>query len=883
MNNDYKLIKNEYIYDIKSYVNIYEHNSGAKIICLKNNDVNRVFSITFRTPPKNDKGIAHAVEHCVLCGSKKYKLNDTFNELEKGTVNTYLNAITYEDITIFPAASTVEKHFKLLLDVYMDSVFFPLIYEYDNSFIKEGKGVVYNEMNGFFSSPVNIINYNIMKKLYEDTFYKYCSAGIPEEIKKLSYNEFLEFHKKYYHPSNCIIYLYGDLDFDEYLDIISYKYLSKFKKLHFKLNFISPKNKKFKNGIFYSKYANDCYIQFSSVCENVIDDFSDFNMKILFKILLEDDNSVLKRILYNENICGNILGKYNNNLFKPMFSIVLEKSKCELNYFENLLYKSLNIFAKKGIGRKYIDYIINSMRFFLKEGDFGYKPRGLYYNLLLIRSFVYKEGSIDCLKFENLFKNAYETDYSKLASSVFFKYNYMYGILKPEKYIYKTGFEDNIKHKKKITSLGFSGIKKNTEMFKSEIYDYKVLTGIYSLDKEKQNGINYIDILFNTECVEHKYIGYIGFFCYVLKKANKFKDDIKYYTGGFDVIYKSYENNNDYFTFINLKLKFLKENKIKVFDIFKNMIFTFEFKDKNEIWRLLCEYKLLKENSIKEKGNIFAITRVLSYISEKYVYDDLAFGIEEYLFLNRLKINDSEKILNCINNLYECILKKGHITICVTGEKDIYKDFINLFKTTRHEKEKQKLIIKNKNFNEAFYTDTAVCFNSALYKIKNLGGNGKVINKIISSDYLWKKIRVENGAYETGSCFLPEGYFYAYSCRDSKIKDTYYVFSKIFDYLYKIKLDDEQLRQYIIGTLSQIDKPVKTSCINDILIADYFKKITYEYIQNERDEIMSFSKNKLKKIADYLNELKKKMYICTIGNREIINENKNLFKITTKL
>ncbi len=884
MNNNYKLIKDEYIYDIKSYVNIYEHKAGAKIICVKNNNVNRVFSVTFKTPPENDKGIAHALEHCVLCGSKNYKLNDTFNELEKGTVNTYLNAITYDDMTIFPAASTVEKHFRLLLDVYMDSVFFPLIYDYDYSFIKEGKGVVYNEMKGFFSSPINIINYNIMKKLYEDTFYKYCSAGIPEEIKKLSYNEFLKFHKKYYHPSNCIIYLYGDLDFDEYLSMIDYKYLSKFKKIDFKLNFISQKNKKFKNGIFYSKYANDCYIQFSSICENVIDDFSNFNMKILFKILLEDDNSILKRILYNENICGNVLGKYNENLFQPMFSIILEKSKCKLKYFENLLYKSLNIFMKKGVEKKYINYIINSMKFFLREGDFGYKPRGLYYNLLLVRSFVYGNGSIDCLKFESLFKNAYDTDYSELAKSVFFKDNYMYGILKPEKYVYKAEFEDNIKHKKKITSLGLSGVKKNTEMLKSEIYDYNGVIGIYSSDKYKCNEINYIDILFNTENAEYKYISYIGFFCYALKKADKFKDYMKYYLGGFDVIYKSYKKDNDYCTFVNFKLKFLTENKIKIFEIFKNIIFTFRFNDKKEIWRLLCEYKLLKENSIKENGHLFALTKGLSYISEKYIYDDLAFGIEEYLFLNSLNINDSEKILNCINNLYECIVKKGHITICVTGEEFIYKDFINLFKTTdRNKKEKQKLITDNKNFNEAFYIDTAICFNAALYKIKNLGGDGKVINKIISSDYLWKKIRVENGAYETGSCFSSEGYFYAYSCRDLKIKNTYYVFSKIFDYLYKLKLDNEQLRQYIIGTLSQIDKPIKDSCVNDILLENYFKKITYEYLQKERDDIMYFDKNKFEKITDYLYELEKTMYICTLGNYEIINKNKSLFKITIKL
>ena len=524
------------------------------------------------------------------------------------------------------------------------------------------------------------------------------------------------------------------------------------------------------------------------------------------------------------------------------------------------------------------------MKFFLREGDFGYKPRGLYYNLLLVRSFVYGNGSIDCLKFESLFKNAYDTDYSELAKSVFFKDNYMYGILKPEKYVYKAEFEDNIKHKKKITSLGLSGVKKNTEMLKSEIYDYNGVIGIYSSDKYKCNEINYIDILFNTENAEYKYISYIGFFCYAVKKADKFKDYMKYYLGGFDVIYKSYKKDNDYCTFVNFKLKFLTENKSKIFEIFKNIIFTVRFNDKKEIWRLLCEYKLLKENSIKENGHLFALTKGLSYISEKYIYDDLAFGIEEYLFLNSLNINDSEKILNCINNLYECIVKKGHITICVTGEEFIYKDFINLFKTTdRNKKEKQKLITDNKNFNEAFYIDTAICFNAALYKIKNLGGDGKVINKIISSDYLWKKIRVENGAYETGSCFSSEGYFYAYSCRDLKIKNTYYVFSKIFDYLYKLKLDNEQLRQYIIGTLSQIDKPIKDSCVNDILLENYFKKITYEYLQKERDDIMCFDKNKFEKITDYLYELEKTMYICTLGNYEIINKNKSLFKITIKL
>ena len=239
----YQVLEKREIPDIGSVSYLVRHKkTGARLALLSNDDDNKVFYIGFRTPPKDSTGVAHILEHSVLCGSRVFPVKDPFVELVKGSMNTFLNAMTYSDKTLYPVASCNDKDFQNLMHVYLDAVFYPNIYREEAIFRQEGwhyeldgetgelsyNGVVYNEMKGAFSDPNDVLIREICSSLYPHTTYGCESGGDPEEIPALTYEQFLEFHRTYYHPSNSYIYLYGDMDMAEKLEFIDGHYLSAF-------------------------------------------------------------------------------------------------------------------------------------------------------------------------------------------------------------------------------------------------------------------------------------------------------------------------------------------------------------------------------------------------------------------------------------------------------------------------------------------------------------------------------------------------------------------------------------------------------------------------------------------------------------------------------
>ena len=242
----YEIIEKRQIPDINSVTYLCRHKkTGARVALVSNDDENKVFYIGFRTTPKDSTGVAHILEHSVLCGSKEFPVKDPFVELVKGSLNTFLNAMTYPDKTVYPVASCNDKDFQNLMHVYLDAVFYPNIYKNESIFRQEGwhyelegdneelkvNGVVYNEMKGAFSSPDDVLEREIMNSLYPHTTYGCESGGDPEAIPELTYEEFLNFHRKFYHPSNSYIYLYGNMDMAEKLTFIDEHYLSAYDAL----------------------------------------------------------------------------------------------------------------------------------------------------------------------------------------------------------------------------------------------------------------------------------------------------------------------------------------------------------------------------------------------------------------------------------------------------------------------------------------------------------------------------------------------------------------------------------------------------------------------------------------------------------------------------
>ena len=408
----YEIIKEQKLEDLNSKGYLLRHKkSGARISVISNDDENKVFYIGFRTPPKDSTGVAHIVEHTVLCGSDKFPVKDPFVELAKGSLNTFLNAMTYPDKTVYPVASCNDKDFANLMDIYLDAVFHPNIYKYEEIFKQEGwhyelesedapityNGVVYNEMKGAFSSPESVLERSILNSLFPDNTYGNESGGDPVDIPNLTYQDY--FHSKYYHPSNSYIYLYGDMDFAEKLEWIDKEYLSAYDAITLdsavkeQAAFEKPKEISFPYPIASSESLTDnTYLSYNTVVGNVLDKELYLAFEVLEYALLNAPGAPLKKALIDAGIGKDIMGSYDNGIYQPIFSIIAKNANEEQKEeFLAIIRSVLEDCVKNGISKKSLLAGINSMEFKFREADFGAYPKGLMYGLQCLDSWIYDE------------------------------------------------------------------------------------------------------------------------------------------------------------------------------------------------------------------------------------------------------------------------------------------------------------------------------------------------------------------------------------------------------------------------------------------------------------------------------------------------------------
>lgn len=410
----YELVKEEDISDVRSHGVLLRHKkSGARVMLVENDDDNKVFYIGFRTPPKDSTGVAHILEHSVLCGSEKFPLKDPFVELAKGSLNTFLNAMTYSDKTVYPVASCNSQDFQNLMHVYLDAVFFPNIYKHEEIFRQEGwnyqlndpddaityNGVVYNEMKGVFSSADEVLDREILNSLFPDTPYGVESGGDPKVIPELTYEQFLDFHRQYYHPSNSYIYLYGDMDMAEKLDFIDKEYLSRFDQIT--VDSQIPWQKPFEKAKDLERYypildnedeEDGTYLSYNMVIGSSLDISLCMSFLILDYALLNSPGAPLKKALLDAGIGKDIYGSFDDGICQPYFSIVAKNAReSDKERFIQVIRDTLSDLAKNGLDKKSLEAGINYFEFRFREADFSSYPKGLMYGLEAFSSWLYDD------------------------------------------------------------------------------------------------------------------------------------------------------------------------------------------------------------------------------------------------------------------------------------------------------------------------------------------------------------------------------------------------------------------------------------------------------------------------------------------------------------
>lgn len=594
----YEQLDHKEIKEINSKARLLRHKkTGARVVLIENDDENKVFYIGFRTPPKESTGVMHILEHSVLCGSKEFPVKDPFIELAKGSLNTFLNAMTYPDKTVYPVASCNDKDFQNLMHVYLDAVFYPNIYNHDMTFRQEGwhyemesaedeltiNGVVYNEMKGAFSAPDDVLEREIFNTLFPDTAYSEESGGDPKVIPDLTYEHYLDIHRQYYHPSNSYIYLYGNMDMAEKLEFIDKHYLSAFDSLT--IDSQVPMQKSFDKPIEVKKYYSitesepeeeNTYLSYNCVTNDCLERKKYIAFQVLDYALCGAPGAVLKQALLDAGIGKDIYSFYDNGIRQPYFSIVAKNSESsKKEEFLGLIKKVLGELVEKGFDKDTLRAGLNYYEFKYREADFGSYPPGLMYGLQILDSWLYDDNKpFIHLEAEDTFaalREDIETDYFEqlLKESLLENKHCSVVVVEPKRNLVeqeeKQLREKLAQYKASLSEEEIASIVKNTAellAYQEAEDDPETLSCIPVLEREDikkesaplynekrsvedkiclyhpifTNGINYVRVMFTSNSVPKEYLPYIG----ILKSVLGFVATQNYsYSELFNQIYLS--------------------------------------------------------------------------------------------------------------------------------------------------------------------------------------------------------------------------------------------------------------------------------------------------------------------------------------------------------
>ncbi|MDR2169868.1 MAG: insulinase family protein [Planctomycetaceae bacterium] len=411
--------------ELKAEAHMFTHNkSGAPLLYLTCDDDNKVFCIAFRTPPTDNTGIAHIMEHSALCGSQKFPSKEPFVDLLKGSLQTFLNAFTSDDRTMYPVASRNNKDFRNLIDVYLDAVFFPNVKKIPEILMQEGwhyevdetgnlsyNGIVYNEMKGVYSSPQSVLYRTIQKSMYPESTYVNDSGGAPDNIPELTQEKFIEFHNKFYHPSNSMIYIYGNGDVAEHLDFLDKEYLSKFTKQNIDAKvttqppFDKPKDITAEYSVDAGESTNEkTFLSMNYLLPPIINDpQKSYAFDLLTYILIGSESGPLKRVLIDAGIGLDVSCSFDSSILQPCFSIIVHNSDPDKKQqFINIIEDTLKRLVTNGVDRKLIEGAINRTEFTLREFQVSGFPKGLVINMGILDAWTYGGDPLKHLRFEQI-------------------------------------------------------------------------------------------------------------------------------------------------------------------------------------------------------------------------------------------------------------------------------------------------------------------------------------------------------------------------------------------------------------------------------------------------------------------------------------------------
>lgn len=732
-----------HIEEVNSDAYVMEHvKSGARLMYLDNDDDNKVFYIAFRTTPDNSKGVPHIMEHSTLCGSCKYPLKEPFVELAKGSLNTFLNAITWPDKTMYPIASRNDVDFHNLMDVYLDAVFYPNCLKNPQILMQEGwhyelenkeapltyNGVVYNEMKGALSSPEAIMEDRAMEKLFPDTTYGVESGGDPEVIPTLSFREFTEFHRRFYHPSNSYIYLYGDMDIDKTLEYLDGEYLSAFdrRNVDSMVKTQAPFGKRISVTAPYGIAENeDTEGKAIHALYNAFNDhmstMDSLAFRILNYVLIDMDGAPLKQAVLDAGLGSDLSGSYGDSYKQPVWIVEVTGSEVDKQQaFADVVDSTLRSIALKGLDKDMLEAALNRTEFTARENDYQGRPKGLFYGVRAMDLWLYDRDPMEALRYIddiNTLRDNLKTNYFEnlLLRYVIKNPHQVLITMKPEKGLtekmnretveklaaFKSSLSDEqldeimastkaLKERQAsgeteealetIPLLSRKDLKRTVE---EEVLEKENVSGMdhFHFDVHT-NGITYLNLYFPLSGLTEEDIPYAILLSTLLRSLSTTKHSYgelarlsNAYTGGMSFAVNGYgkvEDTNAYLPALTVRAKALTAKADKLLDLLGEVINHTLFTDTKRLKELILQEKSEWDMTAFSRGHSLVMTRLTSYFSRGGEFAEQS-GLSYYYFLADLARKfdgEKEKLVAKLEEVSRKIFTRSGLFFETIGEEE---------------------------------------------------------------------------------------------------------------------------------------------------------------------------------------------------------------------
>jgi len=959
----FEFVKRESVPEISSEIFVYHHKqTGARFIHVKNEDDNKVFSVGFRTPPADHTGVPHIMEHSVLCGSEKYPTKDPFIELNKSSLKTFLNAMTYPDKTVYPVASRNKKDFFNLMDVYCDAVFHPLIYKNKNIFLQEGwhyelkdkdsplrcNGVVYSEMKGDFSSPDSYFFRKILNSLFPDTPYGFVSGGDPEFIPELSYEAFLDFHRTFYHPSNSYLYLYGDAKTEEVLEFLHNRYLKEYSKIECpsvikkQTPFDSLRTESYRYPVSGGEETEGkTYLAWSVAAGDALDPETVLGMDILKYILLDTPASPLRRSLMEKKIGKSVYGMYLSGIRQPLLTVMVKGSEAEKkDEFLQTVSQTLMQCAEEGLDPSLVEGAVNRKEFELREGDFQGFPRGLVYNIAAFQGWLFDGDPSLHLAFEKplaSIKQKAQNKYFEELIKTFILDNSHATVItmspQPGKIEeMETELAEKLKRKKEtmapeeisqiieeqrwlrewqntpdtpeaaasLPRLEISDIKPEAEEFSAARYDIGDSLLLHST--AETNGITYDHIFFPLTELRREEWASAALLAEILGGMDTENYDYQSLSKAMDKLFGDF--NTDITVYANPKknpeainagivvqARFLNEKSDAVASLMKEILYKTDFGNKERLHEILQNVRARLESQAMQAGHVLAMKRLSASLSAEGNFSEAVSGLEYYRFIKQTVDNfddDFEKIKSSLEKAARTVFAESCPLFSVTTNGlipiDVLKErLLSLIPPGPFPEKEKTLVLKpQKHLNEGITIPGQVQYVAQGYNYHQLGyrykGTLLVMATILKYDYLWNQIRVQGGAYGVFPRLTRSGLMIFCSYRDPQLKKTLDVYRRIPDFISSLDLGPEEILKYIIGTVSELDKPVTPAMKGDIILSRELQGLSQDDFQQERREVLQVTEEEIRELSGLLRDVLSKQVFCVIGSESEIRKEESLFQ-----